>query len=418
MQTETTISKPKWHSGQLAIVKFFKRFNVLAMGRRYGKTKAAVRLAMETMIEGKKVGYFVPTPEFAEEFWDEIKERLEPITIYKSESKRIIRIVTGGELKIWSMEKLRSGRGRKYHRVIIDEAAFGKDLKYSWEKVIRATLADYAGDAFFLSSPVFGSYFHTLFEMEKKFKNWASFQMPTDTNPYISKDELKEIEAELDPLTWAQEFLAQFVNMAGRAFAYCFDRKKHVPTKEKPFNNGNNGELRNDLPVYLSFDFNVDPITCIAAQHPDDHSYIYVRHEFRLRNSNIWELCDEIKTRLGGHYFIITGDASGKNKSAMVQDGLNYYLIIKAELKLKEHQFKIPGANPKHKNSRVLTNSLLYRHPKLFIHRDCPFLIEDLERVQVDKKGDIDKSDDALGHLLDTFRYYLSAFFSSFVRLR
>lgn len=64
---------------------------------------------------------------------------------------------------------------------------------------------------------------------------------------------------------------------------YTFKRDKHV----KDF-----GELREDLPVYLSFDFNISPMTCIASQHPDDHSYIFTRHEFRLMNSDIYEMCN------------------------------------------------------------------------------------------------------------------------------
>lgn len=409
MEKVVKISRPNPHSGQEEALQGLKRFNVWAMGRRYGKTVMAIDLAMEAMIDGKLVGYYVPTPEFAEEFWEEIKERLDSIILYKSESKKIIRLITGGELKIWSLEKLRSSRGRKYHRVIIDEAAFAKDLEYSWNKVIRATLTDYRGDAFFFSSPVFGTYFHTLFGNSKKYDNWASLQMPTHKNPYINQDELIEIEKTTDPLTWAQEYLAQFVNMAGRAFAYCFDRNKHV----KDF-----GEFKKSLPVYLSFDFNVDPITCIASQHPDDYSYIYVRHEFRLGNSDIWKLCEAIKVKLDGFYFIVTGDASGQNRSGLARDNINYYTVIKSELNLQSGQIKVPNANPSIKNNRILLNSLLYRHPKVMIHPECKYLIQDLELVQVKENGDIDKKNESLTHLLDTFRYYLNTFFYFFVKVK
>lgn len=364
---------------------------------------------METMLAGKSVAYFVPAPDFAEDFWEEMKERLEGITIYKSEGKKVIRLNTGGTLKILSLEKKRAGRGKKYHRIIVDEAAYVKDLKESWEKAIRATLTDFEGDAYFFSSPVFGSYFQTLFDMAKRFGNWASFQMPTSTNPYISKSELKETEEQLDPLTWAQEFLAKFVNITGRAFAYCFSRDKHVKDM---------GELKKSLPVYLSFDFNVDPITCIASQHPEDKSYIYTRHEFRLSNSDIFKLCEAIKIKLDGYYFVVTGDASGKNRNAANKDGRNYYRIIKTLLKLQTHQFKIPKKNPFLKNSRVLCNSILFRHPKVCIHPECEHLIRDLELVQVKTNGEIDKSNQQLTHLLDGWRYYINTFFKSFINLK
>lgn len=407
-----TIEKPRPHSGQSLILPKFKRFNVIANGRRWGKTKLAIKLAMDTMLAGDPVGYFIPSPDYAEDFWEEIKERLEPITIKKSEGKKTIDLITGGHLKIWSMKKKLAGRSKKYKRVIVDEAAFIENLKDAWEQQIRATLTDLEGDAFFLSSPKFGTYFHKVFGNCKKigFRNWASFQMATHTNPYISKKELDEIKSQTDPLTWAQEFLAKFVNISGRAFAYCFKRKKHVKDL---------GPLKKGRPVYLAFDFNVDPITAIAAQHADDKSSIYVRHEFRLANSDIWKLCDEIKLRLGDdYYFVVTGDASGKNRSAGMKDGMNYYHIIKAELELKNFQFKIPKKNPFIKNSRVLVNSILYRHPAIHIHPDCEHLINDLELVQVKENGDIDKSNNQLTHLLDAFRYYLNTFFKGFVKLK
>lgn len=409
MEKVIEICVPRPHLGQKQVIAGFKRFNVIANGRRWGKTMLAVKLAMETLLRGQKCGVFCPTYDFIDDFWEEMKERLEHVTIYKSEAKKIIRLVNGGEMKIWSLEKARAGRGKKYHRIIVDEAAYVKDLKESWEKALRATLTDYQGDAYFLSSPVFGTYFHVLFDMQDKFDDWASFQMATVTNPMMPAAEIENARKQLDPLTFAQEYLAKFVNLTGRAFAYSFKRKKHVKDM---------GELRHDLPVYLSFDFNVDPITCIAAQHPEDKSYIYIRHEFRLKNSDIFKLCDEIKETLPGYFFYVTGDRSGKNRNAGVRDGKNYYRTIKTQLKLQNHQFKIAGENPFIKDSRVLCNSLLYRHPKFYIHKDCEHLIIDIERVQVTPKGEIDKTDKQLGHLLDAWRYYLHTFFRGFINLK
>lgn len=410
MQTTVTISKPKPHTGQVLVIQGFKRFNVIANGRRWGKTQLAIKLAMETMIAGSPVGYFVPTFDFAEEFWEEMKERLEPITIYKSESKMTLRLSTGGSLKVWSLEKKRAGRSRKYKRVIVDEAAFSKDLRESWERAIRPTLTDLSGDAFFLSSPVFGVYFQDLADNSRKYPNWATFQMATSTNPYISANELAEIKSQLDPYTWRQEFEAEFVNLTGKAFAYCFERDKHIVDYGVP---------KKNLPIYLSFDFNVDPITCIASQHAEDNSYIYTFVEFRLESSDIWKLCDAIKTKLDGFYFFVTGDASGKNRSAMTKDGMNYYTIIGNELDLVHQQFNVPTVNPLVKNSRILCNSMLYRHPKVMIHPRCEYLIKDIEFVQVKDNGDIDKdTNKSLTHLLDTWRYYLNTYFSDFIKLR
>lgn len=403
------VTLPDLHPGQLFVRENSKRFNVLRNGRRWGKTVFGVDLAAETVLNGQHVGCFFPTYEFSEDFWDELKDRLEEIIEYKSESKKMIKFITGGSLKIWSLEKPRAGRGRKYHRIIIDEAAFAKDLKESWEKALRATLTDFRGDAWFLSTPNGKqNYFYVLNKQEDKHSDWVTFNMPSETNPHISKEELEEIRSQLDELTWMQEFMAEFVDFTGRPFAYSFDKTKHVKKLDKPLIS---------LPLDLSFDFNVDPITCTVGQHAQDKSWIRIHKEFRLKNSDIYELCDAIYAEYGDdYYYRVTGDASGSNRSAMVSDNLNYYKIIMKRLGLTEHQLYVPSANPTHRNSRVLTNSIMKRHTEFHIDESCQYLIADNEFVECDSNGEIDKKTDKhKSHLLDCERYYLYTWHKDFL---
>ena len=401
---------PRLHIAQQQIDDEKSRFNVVRNGRRWGKTVYGVDKACETALEGFPVGCFFPTFEFSEDFWDELKDRLEPVISYKSESKHLIKLITGGTIKIWSLEKARSGRGRKYKRVIIDEAAFAKDLKESWEKTIRATLTDLKGDAFFLSTPNGKkNYFYKLDQQSLKHDNWRSFHFPSRTNPILSQEELDEIRIQLDELTWEQEFEANYVDFTGRPFAYSFEEIKTV---------GKTGLPKISLPLDLSFDFNVDPITCIAAQHSEDRMQIRVHKEFRLHDSDIYELCDTIIAEYGDDYYLrVTGDASGNNRSAMVGDNLNYYKIIIKKLKIEASQLFVPGANPLHRNSRVLTNSLFKRHPDLMIDEECIHLISDLKFVECTENGDIDKTGDKhKGHQIDNLRYYFNAWHSDFLK--
>lgn len=415
MVTEVTISTPKPHLNQKKLIEDSLRFNCVCNGRRWGKTVFAIWLAMQTIKKGGSVGYFVPTFDFCDEFWEEIKDRLEPITKYKSESKHIIRTHGGGYLKIFSLEKKRAGRGKKFNRVIVDEAAYAKDLKVSWEKAIRPTLTDLKGDAWFLSTPDgYNNYFYTLFCNGEKFSNWKSFQMPSITNPYLSEEELKEIESQLDPLTFAQEFKAEFIDFSARPFAYSYKAKIH--------NSQITGAPIKGIPLYLSFDFNLDPITCLVVQHPDNRSWIRFHKEFRLANSNIYELCDAIIAEYGldDYHFIVTGDASGQSGSAMVEDNLNFYLIIAQKLGLEPDQIILPGANPSIKSNRVLCNSIFARHESVSIdENNCTFLIDDLKYVEMNELGEIDKKKDKRRtHLLDCMRYYFNTFFSDFVKIK
>jgi hypothetical protein len=406
---ELSVSRPKLHTGQKIVYDNKKRFNVLRNGRRWGKTILSVRLAIDTILQGGKVGYFVPSYNFCDEFWDEIKDRLESIITYKNESKYRITFKTGGSVQIFSLEKKRAGRGKKFHRAIIDEVAFVKDMETSWNKAIRPTLADYAGDAFFMSTPDgFNNYFHTLDENSKKFEDWQSFHMPTTSNPFILESEIEEIKSQIDSLTYQQEFEAEYINFTGNAFAYAFNDTKHISNEAEYLEGGT---------IYLSFDFNVDPMTCSVFQHTAD--FIYQIDEFRLSTSDIYELLGQIKAKYcdRGNPIKVTGDASGWAREKSTKGLVCMYDIIQKELDISFNNIDAPRSNPSHKNNRVLVNSILEKHKNVKINPKCKGTIKDLMYVQVDAFGNIDKSNMELTHNLDNFRYYLNSYHSQFCRL-
>lgn len=225
-------------------------------------------------------------------------------------------------------------------------------------------------------------------------------------NPSLPAEYLEGLE-NLDEIT-----RAIFVNGdwdvidVERPFAYSFNKMKTV----RPDLAVNPNE-----PVILSFDFNVDPITCVSGQSYGNS--IRILKEFRLRNSDIFALCEAIRVHYGDRLFIVTGDASGSNRSAMTRGAVNFYQIIKDELNLPRSAFKVPTINPSIKNSRVLLNSMLEKHNDFLIDANCQFLIQDLQSVQTTPEGDIDKGkDSASTHLLDGLRYYLWTFHHSFVK--
>lgn len=227
-------------------------------------------------------------------------------------------------------------------------------------------------------------------------------------NPSLT-DEYKSNMKNLDEVTY-NIFVKGNWNIldVDRPFAYAFDRTKHTQKGLK---------VDKSMHIILSFDFNVDPITCIAGQSYEGK--IRILKEFRLRNSNIYELCEEINTTFPKNtYFLVTGDASGSSRSAMVRGSMNYYKAIQKELMVTRNQFKVPSVNPSLKNSRVLVNSMLERHEDLLIDEGCRFLIEDLQYCETTETGDIDKTKDKhRSHLLDCFRYYLWTFHNNFLKI-
>lgn len=410
MARELTINLKELHSGQRQIVEEAKRFNVVKCGRRFGKTELTKELAINPMLDGFPVAYYTPTYKDLYDVWNDLKFTLHEVIESKDETVKQIKLITGGILDMWSLEDPNNGRGRKYKRVIIDEAEKAKRLKEAWEQTIRATLTDYKGDAWFMSTPKFGrTYFKKLALMPLTDPNWASWKKSSYENPYMDPAEIDEARNQLDELTFECEYMAEDVDIVNKPFCYAFEEKKHVGECEY----SNNHEL------YLSFDFNKDPITCLAIQHYDGK--IRVIKAFKLPMSDIYELCDQITAYYPNALFIVTGDGTGRNGSALVKDNINYYTVIRNKLQLNSQQIKVPSVNPRIEENRVLVNSMLQNYPIVIDKANAKDLIFDLKYVEVDENADIIKdrsTEQAKADLLDCFRYYLNTFHRGFLKMR
>lgn len=409
LEKQVQIELNRLHPSQIKVLDESSRFNVLCCGRRWGKTTLSEELLLSPednngAIAGHPVAYFAPTYKMLMEVWRNMLEICYPIIAKKSDTEKRIELWGDGIIDFWSLDNPDSPRGRKYKRVVVDEAAMIMHLNNAWNKAIRPTLTDLKGDAWFLSTPRGkNNYFYDLFNRHQSHMDWKSWQMPTTLNPHIDPQEVEEARQQLDPLTFAQEYLASFETDTIDAWAYCFDYSKHVGTTN----------LNRAYEVKLSFDFNRNPITCGVFQ--DYHNWIYGIEQIKLDNSNIYALCDYINRFYSGCLFVVTGDATGKASSALVQDNLNYYTVIKNKLRLSNSQIKVHTINPKLEENRVLVNSILHHNNVLLDKHRCKGLIFDLENAKVLPDGSLDKRDreDPTKQLdaLDCFRYYLNTFF-------
>lgn len=358
-------------------------------------------------MNGQSVAYFAPTYKDASEWWQEVNTRLHDIITHKDATVKQIRTITGGKLDVWSFDNPDSGRGRKYHLVQIDECEKGVNFEKAWKQSIRPTLTDYQGSAWFYSTPQFGkTFFKDLFKYQEKLDDWRSWKFSTYDNPYIKAEEVDAAKAELDPLTFACEYLAEDVDLSHKPFAYCFDKNRHIKA------------VQYDPSHYLnlSFDFNVDPITCVASQYINGE--IRFIREFRLNNSNIHELCDRILVTYPGAALMVTGDASGQARSALTIGNLNYYTVIREKLRLNAGQFKVPAVNPAISDSQVLCNSLLQNHV-VYFDPSMVYTIDDMLYVEMTDGGEINKNKDKhRSHLLDAVRYTFNTFHKHLLHIR
>jgi hypothetical protein len=190
----------------------------------------------------------------ASQFYRELDDALAGLVVAR-EANRRLELRGGGFIDFWSLENGGDRmRGQKYHRVVCDEAAMTTGLRHVWQKVIRPTLTDFRGDAWFLSTPRRGSDFETLYNLgQTDDPEWASFKVPTaltedgtartrvigTNNPWIAQNEdgtqnleaaVVELEAarrSMSAQAFAQEYLADF-EASDSELVYPEFGKRHI----------------------------------------------------------------------------------------------------------------------------------------------------------------------------------------------
>ena len=220
-----TIRLPQLHEAQRQIIAEASRYNVLATGRRFGKTVLGIDRLMRHALTGKPVAWFAPNYKMLMAVWRDIVAILGD-NVVANTSDKFIQFPGGGQLEAWSLDSPNPARSRKYAAVCIDEAAHAPDLKDQWEGAIRPTLTDLRGEAWFLSSPKGMNFFHTIWQrgQDPEREDWKSWQMPTASNPYIPADEIAAAKLDLPELAFRQEYLAQFVSWEGAVFRGLIER--------------------------------------------------------------------------------------------------------------------------------------------------------------------------------------------------
>lgn len=227
--TTLTVTLPRPHPAQRVVLHEAQRYNVLSCGRRWGKTTLGVDLLVKPALAGKPVGWFAPTYKLVLEIWRWLETALRPVLRRSNATERRMELITGGVVEFWTLADPDAGRGRKYARVVIDEAGMVAGLLDIWRAAIRPTLTDLAGDAWFMGTPKGYNDFHRLYQRAGKEPGWQAWQRSTEDNPHIPPDEITAMRTELGPTIAAQEVDALFVEGVGQFFEQWSPTRHVIP---------------------------------------------------------------------------------------------------------------------------------------------------------------------------------------------
>lgn len=259
MAIPSSLSLVQLHSGQMQVFQSPHRFKVVCAGRRWGKSRLSISTIIRAAAKEKKqrVWYVAPTYQMARQIlWDDLQEVLPRKWVRKkNDTTMTIVLKNGSEIALKGADKPDTLRGVALHFVVLDEF---QDMKPdTWYKVLRPTLSSTRGGALIIGTPKGFSEFHKLWtigqnkDLQRK-GQWKSWQFVTADSPFVPSAEIEAAKNDMDPKSFAQEYLASFENMSGRVY-YPFDRNVHV----KPL------QFNPKLPIWVGQDFNIDPMSSV-----------------------------------------------------------------------------------------------------------------------------------------------------------
>lgn len=317
-----------------------------------------------------------------------------------------------------SADKPSSLTGKNLTDIIIDEydkIKSIKDQKDVWNECISRIRQAPNGTVSPVTTPEGYKNTYELYGKEKR-KNFLLIRAKTYDNFFLPRDFIDNLYAQYSPELVRQYIEAEFVNLTQGKVYYSFNREIHL----KPV------EIRKDLPIRLSFDFNVNPMTTSIGQEftreycqvkyggAFQNEVIAIWKSLNVRNSHTGKQCEEIKTILKGYDnpLIIYGDASNPRSTT---SNITNWQIIKQHFPSAE--YRVRGVNPHVMDRFNAVNSKLLNSKKeigvIINNEGCNELVTDLEQVQwKEGKNEVDKSNADRTHNTDNLGYWIERDFS------
>ena len=216
-----TLPEAALHCSQIEALELVRQHRRVALvaGRRWGKSTILITLAVDAALSGRRVGMFAPTRTLMSPLLMEIARALRPIAGASVNTVLgEIRLPNGGHVDFWSVDhSQRAGRGRKYHLVLIDEAAHDEGyLTDTFPSAIAPTLIDYAGAIVEASTPNGVEPTNHFWQCAHLAElGFVVHHAPTSANPHLPAEEIRALRATMRPEIASQELDALFVSLEG-----------------------------------------------------------------------------------------------------------------------------------------------------------------------------------------------------------
>jgi len=185
-----------------------KRFSVLVMHRRAGKTVAAANHLIRAALlsNNTKYAYIAPTYKQAKNIaWDEMKRyaRVVPGVTF-NESELRVDFPNGSRITLYGADNPDSLRGITLWGVVFDE--YSQQPSNIWTEIIAPTLSSTGGWAVWIGTPKGKNAFYKLYEDNQNNDDWFTSLLKASESGILPESELEIQRKNMSEDVYLQEY--------------------------------------------------------------------------------------------------------------------------------------------------------------------------------------------------------------------
>lgn len=299
---------------------------------------------------------------------------------YDVQATKIISKITGARLVFVGLSDVTADNIKSYEDfdlVWIEEAQ--KITRKSWE-ILNPTIRKDNAQIYITMNPEVEHSRHPIMsELTTMFTDDTLLIHSTYLdNPFCSKDIVKQ--AELTKIHKPDDYNHIWLGIP---------RDESLNNVVKGFTKDNIAPItyQPNMPLHLTWDFNVDPMSCILAHKTADKVFYF--DEFILENASTEQTIKEVIKAYPDHKasIIINGDASGDNRSTQ-SEWSNYVIIrnvLRSHYKTNPIHLHLRPSNPRIKNRIAAFNAKVLSYDGkrgLYVDPKCEKLLYNIYNLK------------------------------------
>jgi hypothetical protein len=263
-----------------------RRFTVLALHRRAGKTELGLRELVDKALRfERELGlffYIAPLLKQAKAIaWLRLKQITLPLQLAGlaevNESELWVRLTANGAtIRVYGADSPDRMRGVRLDGVVLDEVA--QMSPEVWDDILQPALSDRLGWSLFIGTPKGVNLFSQLFYAARDKPDWHAALYTVHDTDSIPASEVQRLQSEMSEMSWRREYLCDFSAAGDEQLISLADveeaSRRHVRRDQYDF-----------APVILG----VDP-----ARFGDDRSVIAIRQGLVCRPFRVYTKVDNM----------------------------------------------------------------------------------------------------------------------------